>query len=73
MPIFTFVCRTAEDLSYAVDLQSLTTSDARLHALRLLDDHLSSARVEIWRDDRMEQIVERPTLNFGETHQVSRS
>ncbi|PVM77528.1 hypothetical protein [Caulobacter radicis] len=56
---FTFVCLAKNQVASFVDVQALPQGAERSHALQLLRDHVSAATVEVWRDEKVCEVVAR--------------
>lgn len=57
--VFTFVCLSERQVATFVDVCAVAEGAYRQHAVRLLRDHRSAAKVEIWRDEAVLEIVVR--------------
>lgn len=55
----TFVCLAANQVASFVDVASVRPGQHRAHAQQLLREHASAATIEIWRDDRVWEVVGR--------------
>lgn len=56
---FTFVCLAANQVATHVDVQDLEEVGVRPHARQLLRDHASANAVEVWRDERVWEVIGR--------------
>jgi len=48
---FTFICLADNEVATHVDIQEMGADGLRAHALSLLREHASAARIEVWRND----------------------
>ncbi|CAN7482639.1 hypothetical protein [Caulobacter sp. LjRoot300] len=48
---FTFLCLADNEVATHVDIQALDADGLRAHALGLLREHASAARIEVWQND----------------------
>jgi len=56
---FTFVCLADNQVATHVDVQALAPGAVRGHAIQLLREHASAATIEVWRDDKVWEVVGR--------------
>lgn len=59
MQAYTFVCLAENEVATTVDIQDLADGAYLRHAQRLLREHASARAIEVWRDERMIDRVER--------------
>lgn len=50
---FSFICLAENEVATHVDIQALSKDGLRSHALGLLREHASAARIEVWQDDSL--------------------
>lgn len=65
MSIYTFICLAKNQVAGLIDIQELTDSGYRHHALTLLREHASTAAVEVWRDDEVVDVIDRSGAGIG--------
>ncbi len=56
---FTFVCLAGNQVATHVDVQELAPAAVRQHAIQLLRERADAATIEVWRDDKVWEVVGR--------------
>lgn len=56
---FTFICLGDNEVATHVDVQAMSAEGIRAHAIGLLREHASAARVEIWQSETLALVLPR--------------